>query len=125
MEIASRTPEGESGSCIVCGHSFYIDPATPCGDAPCPNCGTLLWFETPTDHVHAQLADRGVFVTTDENGQVVALRFCGDTFTDRAISRIAQITGVHTIDIRDTRISPVGAQRLRQIFPDALILYHE
>ena len=47
---SSRTPEGEDNRCIVCGHDVRIDPTRPPGDAPCPNCGTLLWFaEIPQD----------------------------------------------------------------------------
>jgi acyl carrier protein len=28
----------------ICGSSICIEPSQPPGDAPCPNCGTLLWF---------------------------------------------------------------------------------
>lgn len=42
--ISSRTPEGTPNRCPVCGHSFCLEPSKPFGDAPCPACGTLLWF---------------------------------------------------------------------------------
>lgn len=44
MEVSSRTPEGFPNSCPVCKKSIQIDPSIPFGDAPCPNCGCLLWF---------------------------------------------------------------------------------
>ncbi len=44
MVISSRTPEGEPNHCPVCGKSVRIDPSPLFGDAPCPNCGHLLWF---------------------------------------------------------------------------------
>lgn len=46
MTVSSRTPEGEPNRCVVCGHRTAIDPSRPPGDAPCPACGSLLWFGT-------------------------------------------------------------------------------
>lgn len=51
MNIASRTPEGVSNQCPVCQSNVRIEPSLPFGDAPCPNCGTLLWFV----HVESEL----------------------------------------------------------------------
>jgi acyl carrier protein len=42
--ISSRTPEGDPNHCPVCDKSICIEASRPPGDAPCPNCGTLLWF---------------------------------------------------------------------------------
>jgi uncharacterized paraquat-inducible protein A len=45
MTVSSRTPEGYSGRCPVCGKELCVDPSTvPTCDAPCPSCGSLLWF---------------------------------------------------------------------------------
>jgi hypothetical protein len=45
MEISSRTPEGNSARCPVCGKPIRIEPSTvPTPDAPCPHCGSLLWL---------------------------------------------------------------------------------
>ncbi len=44
MTIASRTPEGEPNQCPVCHAVVCIEPSRPFGDAPCPQCGVLLWF---------------------------------------------------------------------------------
>src|SRR6516165_2349922 len=44
MVISSRTPEGLPNHCPVCGSDLRIEPSDPAGDAPCPQCGHLLWF---------------------------------------------------------------------------------
>ncbi len=31
--------------CPICGHQVCLEPSRPPGDAPCPHCGTLLWFD--------------------------------------------------------------------------------
>lgn len=36
------------GFCVVCGRFIRVDPSRPTGDAPCPNCGTLLWLPSRT-----------------------------------------------------------------------------
>jgi len=46
VTISTRTPEGTPNRCPVCGHAFRIESSRPFGDAPCPACGTLLWFVT-------------------------------------------------------------------------------
>jgi acyl carrier protein len=45
MPIASRTPEGWPNRCPVCGADWRIEPSQPTGDAPCPSCGVLVWFD--------------------------------------------------------------------------------
>jgi hypothetical protein len=42
--ISSRTPEGAPNRCPICRSAIRIEPSRPFGDAPCPNCGCLLWF---------------------------------------------------------------------------------
>src|SRR5438094_725331 len=44
MVVSSRTPEGSPNLCPVCGEAIRIEPSDPPGDAPCPQCGHLLWF---------------------------------------------------------------------------------
>ena len=46
MSVSSRTPEGDSNRCVVCGHRCKIEPSILSPDAPCPSCGHLLWFPT-------------------------------------------------------------------------------
>ena len=45
MNSPSRTPEGDPNRCPVCGARWNIEPSQPAGDAPCPSCGTLIWFD--------------------------------------------------------------------------------
>lgn len=49
--IASRTPEGWPNRCPVCGAEIRIEPSQPTGDAPCPQCGVLLWFRDSPEGV--------------------------------------------------------------------------
>ncbi len=49
--ISSRTPEGWFGRCEVCGHEGRVEPSSPTCDAPCPNCGSLNWFDPPDEWV--------------------------------------------------------------------------
>ena len=44
MVVSSRTPEGRPHRCPVCGAEVRIEPSVLFGDAPCPRCGSLLWF---------------------------------------------------------------------------------
>ena len=44
MNISSRTPEGEPIRCPICNQVVTVEPSEPLGDAPCPNCGHLLWW---------------------------------------------------------------------------------
>lgn len=45
MQPSSRTPDGKDGFCKICGQGVRISPSLPAGDATCPSCGTLLWFD--------------------------------------------------------------------------------
>jgi hypothetical protein len=58
MVISSRTPEGAPGRCPVCGSDVRIEPSLFWGDAPCPKCGTLLWFVgvSPEERVYYEYA---------------------------------------------------------------------
>ena len=59
MQPASRAPDGWPNHCPVCGHDVTVDPTIPPGDAPCPCCGSLLWFsENPRSHVSPESIER-------------------------------------------------------------------
>jgi hypothetical protein len=45
MSPSSRTPEGQPHRCEVCGNEIKIEASFPPGDAPCPCCNSLVWFE--------------------------------------------------------------------------------
>ena len=63
--ISSRTPEGVPNLCPVCGADFKLEPSNPPGDAPCPYCGHLVWFE-------------------GSPGSVTVVRFGGNELMERA-----------------------------------------
>src|SRR5215813_8492056 len=44
MTISSRTPEGHPNRCPVCRRRLRLSPSWPSADAPCPHCGSLVWF---------------------------------------------------------------------------------
>jgi hypothetical protein len=44
MNASTRTPEGWSGHCPICGHELCIEPSLPSRDATCPHCGSLVWL---------------------------------------------------------------------------------
>ena len=123
MEPASRTPDGESNTCFVCGASVVVAPSHPPGDAPCPNCGTLLWFNELTPAAVEQLEKRGAHIDTDDSGKVVSIRFTGDIYDDSALPQLERISGLRTLDIRETKISANAAARLRELMPNTLILH--
>lgn len=43
MSISSRTPEGLPSRCPICGATPNLEYSDPASDAPCPNCGCLVW----------------------------------------------------------------------------------
>ena len=55
---ASRTPEGDPGRCLICGHDNSIEFSDPADDATCPQCGVLLWrsarLRKSLDGLHGQ-----------------------------------------------------------------------
>lgn len=53
MVISSRTPEGDDKRCPICGQYPRVEPSTfPTRDAPCPFCGSLLWFTSRPEAAH-------------------------------------------------------------------------
>ncbi|MDB4614796.1 hypothetical protein OAH18_03795, partial [bacterium] len=89
-----------------------------------PNCGSLLWFEGPIDHeTISQLSQRGVTVDFDELAGIV-IRFTGHIYTDSAVSLLARIPDADVVDIRATKITTAGAERLRRQMPQTVI-FHE
>ena len=63
-DISSRTPEGRPNRCPVCRHKLKISPSWPTDDAPCPRCGSLVWFPSKPKAVRAERASSEI--TLDE-----------------------------------------------------------
>lgn len=74
MSPASRTPEGESNRCPVCGNVVSMEPSIPPGDAPCPHCGQLLWWPAVISGGDFDfLVGEGAVDTIDADEKVAAL----------------------------------------------------
>jgi acyl carrier protein len=56
VTISSRTPEGSPIRCPHCGWDTDLEFSDPAGDAPCPNCGRLLWLASKVDRIFRGLA---------------------------------------------------------------------
>ena len=86
MVVSSRTPEGSPNHCPLCQSNIQIEPSLFFGDAPCPNCGTLLWF--------IQLSPEHVYWFEKEPQEL----------KDRIINRIAKLLGVPPETLEDGKI---------------------
>ena len=99
-------------------------PSQPPGDAVCPHCGNLLWFNEGTsdvgDPIH-RLAKLGAIVEVDDEGQVQVIHFSGRIYGDSIIRHLVKLADVPVIDLRDTAISKVGVARLRRLLPNVTI----
>jgi len=83
--ISSRTPEGEHGECPVCGLGVNLDPSLFYGDAPCPACGSLLWF--------VRLGSKNVLVKPTDEAKRKGLRYV-----------LGKITGLTDEDMNDSEM---------------------
>lgn len=123
MKSVSRTPEGEPAKCPVCGNVVSVEPSRPHGDAPCPNCGSLLWLNELTPQVAEQLAERGVTVETDDDGEVTLIRLTGWVYDDSVVRKLAAgFVDVPVLDVRETCITKSGAAWLRELMPNTLVM---
>lgn len=59
MTVSSRTPEGWPNRCPLCEAEIRLEPSLPFGDAPCPQCGVLLWFVRFGDETRYYEEERG------------------------------------------------------------------
>jgi hypothetical protein len=124
MNAATRTPDGSSGSCPVCGKVVLISPSIPLGDATCPHCGVLLYSESQgrlAPEVLIRLADLGVQIETDAEGEVIRIQLDGNRYSDELVPELAQLKGIPVINVHDTKISANGVSRLKKILPDSII----
>ncbi len=61
MTISSRTPDGRPNRCPVCRKRLRLSPSWPTADAPCPHCGSLVWFPAKAARLSAQPTPPGEF----------------------------------------------------------------
>ncbi len=123
--MTTRTTEGLPNECSVCGKEFYLSPSTPPGDVTCPHCGSATWLTDPPLEVPDTvrlLEELGAAVEVNDEGQVRCIRLDGLKYDDGIILQLSRITGVETLDISRTAISPQGAIRLKKLMPETTII---
>lgn len=95
MTISSRTPEGAPNRCPVCHADVQIVPSQSIGDAPCPNCGSLLWF--------ASFSDEGIWFYDPETVAPVL---------QRVEEIVSETLGVSRDDSNASMSIPIGTDSL-------------
>ena len=122
--MTSSTTDGTPSSCEVCGKNVWITPSDPPGDATCPHCGSLVWFDVPLSaDTIKQLANRGADAEMNAEGEIVSIRFSGSTYDDSTILQLAGLRDLSSIDISNTSITPAGAAQLRRLLPTVTVIY--
>ncbi len=122
--MTTSTTDGSPSRCTVCGKRMWITPAEPFADATCPHCGALVWFDTTlaADIIKA-LADRGVEVDLDAEGEVTRVYLTGMIYDDSTVPQLARMQGLELLDVRETRITATGVNKLRELMPDVSIVF--
>jgi acyl carrier protein len=96
--VSSRTPEGAPNRCPVCDTDLCIEPSQPPGDAPCPSCGTLLWFSRTPEGIRLHRAEAVALVRNRAIEIIRANLGLGPQPIDLAASFIEDI-GADSLDI--------------------------
>ncbi len=96
--ISSRTPEGNDNHCPLCGADVRIEPSLPSGDAPCPNCGSLLWFYAGSES--ARLYERSAIESLRDRLRAIIARQLGvDIERVTEASRLVHDLGADSLDL--------------------------
>lgn len=71
MDISSRTTEGGSSDCPVCGKRVNVSSCWPLGDAACPHCNSLIFPNFIRDQLEEdaekRLAEIGIRIETNDH----------------------------------------------------------
>ena len=125
MEIATRTSEGSPSECALCGKQMIVAACFPIGDATCPHCGSLLYPQLKRDQPESddekKLADLGVLVETNDEGEITAAQLTGFRFDDKKIPELTSLQTIPTITLCNTGFTRAGIERLRQLLPNCTI----
>jgi hypothetical protein len=126
--VSSRTPEGQPADCPACGARFWAEPTWPVyekqivtqiteayiergdrfavgvswqqGDAPCPRCGTLVWFVARSLE-EIEPSDESMKAVVEQDQVVVWPRGLFERFERSLTKRLAE--GVHVWNIEPIR----------------------
>lgn len=69
----------------------------------------------------SRLADIGILVETNDEGEITAAELHGPRFNDRMIEKLAQCRDIPVIRIYDTALTRQGIEKLRQLLPETII----
>lgn len=96
---------------------MVVSAAEPLGDVTCPHCGVLSFpnvdssIDVSDDEF--KLSEKGIFVETNDEGEIVLLFFKGSQFNDETLHLVMRFDRVPIIDVSLTQISNNGLQKLR------------
>lgn len=125
MEISTRTSEGLPSECTICGKQMIVSACSPLGDAICPHCGSLIFPRLQRDRIDGdnekRLADMGILVETNDQGEITVAELHGPKFNDRTVRNLANFKDIPVIKLFNTGFSPRGIERLRELLPQTSI----
>ncbi len=104
---------------------MIVSPSIQLGDAICPHCGALIFPKLHGNNFdrddEKRLADLGVIVETDDEGEVITAEFHGPRFNDKTVLKLAGCNGIPIIKICNTGLSRLGIKRLRALLPNSVV----
>lgn len=122
MNVSTRTSEGCPCNCPVCGKQMVVIMCQPLGDATCPHCGALVYPRLQHGQLagddERRLADLGVLIETDDQGNITVAELHGPRFNDTAIPTLAMLKDVPRIKLNKTGFTEQGVERLRSQLPE-------
>ena len=102
MTDTSTYPYGPFRHCHTCGRLVSADPSSP-GDAPCPHCGCLLWFNTRFGRaLPFALASLGGSAEWDEETRGWNVDLSGRVVTSESLQLIRRLKSVVELHLTDT-----------------------
>jgi anti-anti-sigma factor len=129
MVISSRTLEGRPNSCPVCGSAIKIEPSDPAGDAPCPDCGHLLWFTWEKTGATEVIKPTRSDVQSEELGMLMAkwsetekrgVRLVLDL---SAVPHLSSAALVKLINFKKKVVGMGGTFAIENLHPDVLEIF--
>ena len=110
MTIASRTPEGLPSRCSLCGAETRLEYTQPPGDAPCPNCGYLLWQSSAMlEALQRRLPQHTVTFSDGFHANTLLNELGGDSLdTVELVMELEEEFGVNVPDDVSERLRTVG-----------------
>ena len=109
MTVSSRSPEGLPSECPLCNAKTNIEFSDPAGDAPCPNCGHLLWASV-------QLVQAVTRRYTDALGTAPGAINANTRFADLAADSLDTVEMVMELEEEyDVNIPDDVAQRIQTV----------